>query len=97
MWGDGTAPHIVWFGESLEPSILERAYRAAEEADLFFIIGTSAVVQPAASLAGVAKDAGAMVVEINLESTPVTSMVDLSLKGPSGVILPELLKMIESA
>ncbi|VAX20700.1 NAD-dependent protein deacetylase of SIR2 family [hydrothermal vent metagenome] len=90
-------PHIVWFGESLEPSVLERAYKAAQEAEVFFIIGTSAVVQPSASLAGIAKDAGAMVVEINLESTPVTSLVDLSLKGPSGVILPELLKMIESA
>jgi len=95
--GGMVRPHIVWFGESLQPSILEKAYKAAEEAEVFFIIGTSAVVQPSASLAGIAKNAGAIVVEINLESTPVTSMVDLSLKGPSGVILPELLKMIESA
>jgi len=95
--GGMVRPHIVWFGESLQPSILERAYKAAEEAEVFFIIGTSAIVQPSASLAGIAKDAGAIVVEINLESTPVTGIVDISLKGPSGIILPKLLKMIESA
>lgn len=95
--GEMVRPHIVWFGESLEPSVLARAFKAAEEAELFFVIGTSAVVQPAASLAGIAKKSGALVVEINPESTPVTGMVDISLKGPSGEILPKLLKMIESA
>jgi NAD-dependent deacetylase len=90
-------PHIVWFGESLDPSILARAFKAAEESDLFFVIGTSALVQPAASLAGMAKQSGAIVIEINLESTPITEIVDVSLKGLSGEILPKLLKMIESA
>ncbi len=90
-------PHIVWFGESLEPAVLARAYKAAEEAEVFFVIGTAAVVQPAASLADIAKNSGAIVVEINPESTPITDIVDISLKGPSGEILPKLLKMIESA
>ncbi|VAX21307.1 NAD-dependent protein deacetylase of SIR2 family [hydrothermal vent metagenome] len=90
-------PHIVWFGESLDPSVLARAFKAAEESEVFFVIGTSALVQPSASLAGMAKKSGALVVEINLESTPITDIVDISLKGPSGEILPELLKMIESA
>lgn len=90
-------PHIVWFGESLAPSVLARAFKAAEQAELFFVIGTSSVVQPAASLAGMAKKSGALVVEINLESTPITDIVDISLQGPSGEVLPKLLEMIESA
>ena len=90
-------PHIVWFGESLDERVLSRALESSGNAELFFVIGTSALVQPAASLAGIAKGAGAVVVEVNLESTPITDMVDLSLQGPSGEILPELMNMIKSA
>ncbi len=88
-------PHIVWFGESLEEEVLMRSFNAAENCDLFIVVGTSSVVQPAASLAGMAKRNGALVIEINLENTPVSGMADATLLGPSGEILPKLLEIIE--
>ncbi|VAX24602.1 NAD-dependent protein deacetylase of SIR2 family [hydrothermal vent metagenome] len=87
-------PHIVWFGESLEPAILNRAFEGAEKCDLFFVIGTSGMVQPAASLAGVAKRGGATVIEINLEKTPLSYDVDATLLGLSGEALPEIEKIL---
>jgi len=83
-------PHIVWFGESLEADIIEAAFEAARSSDVFIVAGTSSLIQPAASLSHVAKDAGAFVIEINLEATPVSSMVDASIRGKSGEILPLL-------
>jgi NAD-dependent deacetylase len=82
-------PDIVWFGEPLP--VIEAAWRAAEQAELFLVAGTSALVQPAASLPLVAKKHGARLVEINLESTPLSRHVDLRLEGLSGEILPLLL------
>ncbi len=87
-------PHIVWFGESLPPAVLNRAFEAAEKCDLFFVIGTSGVVQPAASLAGAAKREGATVIEINLEKTPLSYDVDATLLGLSGEALPEIEKIL---
>lgn len=72
---------VVWFGEALSPSILDAAWRAASQSELFFSIGTSALVQPAASLSLVAKRSGAVLVEINLEPTPLSSEVDYFLEG----------------
>ncbi len=83
-------PDVVWFGEMLPQEILNSAFREAEEAEIFLSIGTSAVVQPAASLPLVAKRNGAYVVEINMESTPITSQVDETILGKSGEILPRL-------
>ncbi len=89
-------PHIVWFGESLEQSVLQRAFDCANNAEVFLVIGTSALVQPAASLAGMAKQNGAIVIEVNIESTPITDEVDASLNGPSGEILPKLVEAIKT-
>ncbi len=83
-------PHIVWFGESLEEAVLERCFGAFEYCDVALIIGTSGVVQPAASLAGMARRNGAFVIEINPDATPNTGLVDLALNGPAGTILPQL-------
>jgi NAD-dependent deacetylase len=69
---------------------LNDAFAAAEAADLFLSIGTSAVVHPAASLPEIAKASGAFLIEINIEPTALTPIVDLFLEGPSGKILPEL-------
>ena len=85
-------PHIVWFGESLEPDVLQKAFDASRACDLFIVAGTSAVVQPAASLAGMAADAGAFVIEVNLDETPITNIVSAHLHGKSGEILPLLLE-----
>jgi NAD-dependent deacetylase len=63
---------------------------------VFFSIGTSGIIQPAASLAYAAKNRGAIIVEINAEETPLTPKVDYFFKGKSGAILPELVKVVWS-
>ncbi len=80
-------PHVVWFGESLDRNILETAFRRAQQADIFFVVGTSGVVQPAASLPYMAKENGALLVEINIERTPISSIVDefISAKATEGM------------
>jgi len=87
-------PDVVWFGESLPREQLEAAVEAARTCDVFFSIGTSGVVQPAASLAHAARNRGAVVVEINAEQTPLTPKADFFLQGKSGEILPELVKEV---
>ncbi|MGH7206173.1 MAG: SIR2 family NAD-dependent protein deacylase [Nitrospiraceae bacterium] len=84
-------PHIVWFGESLATEDLDRSYEALGRCEVLLIIGTSGVVYPAASFAPVAKAAGAFVVEINLDATPNTEVVDVSLQGRAQDVVPELL------
>ena len=84
-------PDVVWFGESLPPEALNAAWEAAGHCELFFSIGTSGVVEPAASLPNLALQSGAVVVEINPHPTPLTRLASYSLRGPSGVLLPELL------
>lgn len=85
-------PDVVWFGESLPPEALQTALTAAETCDLFLSVGTSALVQPAASLPLVARRHGATVAEINLEPTPLTGEVDVAWHGPAGQLLPALLQ-----
>ncbi|HET8580642.1 MAG TPA: NAD-dependent deacylase, partial [Nitrospiraceae bacterium] len=82
-------PHIVWFGESLATEDLDRSYEALRRCEVLLIIGTSGVVYPAASFAPVAKAAGAFVVEINLDATPNTEVVDISLQGRARDVVPE--------
>lgn len=83
-------PDVVWFGENLPPEALEAAREAVEHCELFFTIGTSGIVEPAASLPSLALQAGAVVVEINPQTTPQTRLASYILRGPSGVLLPEL-------
>jgi NAD-dependent deacetylase len=83
-------PHVVWFGESLEPGVLAAAYRAAESCQLMLVIGTSAVVQPAASLPVMARDRGAYLIEINTERTPLSPWADEVILGPAAEELPKL-------
>jgi NAD-dependent deacetylase len=83
-------PDVVWFGESLPREQLEAAVEAARSCEVFFSIGTSGVVQPAASLAFAAHNRGALVVEINAEPTPLTSKANFVFHGKSGEILPQL-------
>ena len=83
-------PGVVWFGEALDPAVIDAAVRAVEAATVCLVIGTSSLVYPAAGLPSLAKRAGATVVEINLEPTPLTSLADIVLRGPAGVVLPAL-------
>lgn len=85
-------PDVVWFGESLPLDTITAAHKAALEAQAFFSIGTSGLVEPAASLAHTARQNGAIVIEINLDPTPLTPHVDFALHGKSGEILPQLVK-----
>ena len=85
-------PGVVWFGEGLPQRVWDNAQQAAENADVLLVIGTSAVVYPAASLVPLAKAAGARVIEINVDETPLSSSVDVSLRGPSGEVLPQLIR-----
>ncbi len=87
-------PDVVWFGESLPVLELQHAAHAARDCQVFFSIGTSGVVQPAASLAYAAGKNGATVVEINAEASALTSSADFSLRGKSGEILPDLIKAV---
>jgi len=84
-------PHIVWFGESLFPSDLARCASALQSCEVLLVIGTSGLVYPAAGFTTVAKEAGAFVAEINLEPTPQSGLVDLSLQGRARDIVPLLL------
>jgi len=83
-------PHVVWFGESLDSRILDEAFRRCSACQVLFVIGTSAVVHPAAALPLAAAEAGAVIVEINPEPTPLTRTADFSFRGQSGVLLPRL-------
>ena len=83
-------PGVVWFGESLPEEVLYRAFEAASSADCMLVIGTSGIVQPAASLAARAKGAGAFVAEINPEATPLSDIMDARLPGKAAELMPRL-------
>jgi NAD-dependent deacetylase len=84
-------PDVTWFGEMLPARAVEQAVTAARSAEVVLVIGTSSVVYPAAALPEMARAAGAFVVEINTEPTPLTASADVSLRGPAAEILPALL------
>lgn len=88
--GGPLRPDVVWFGESLPWDALEAAQAAAANCEVFFSIGTSALVEPAASLPLIALRSGACVVEINPQSTPLTRLATYFLPYPAGVVLPAL-------
>jgi NAD-dependent protein deacetylase/lipoamidase len=85
-------PDVVWFGEALPRAELEAAVQVARACELFLSIGTSGIVQPAASLAYAAHNRGAALVEINPDPTPLTPKIDFYLQGKSGELLPELVR-----
>ena len=87
-------PDIVWFQEMLPEDVWEAAALATATCDVLLVVGTSAVVYPAAGLIPAAKRAGAAVIEINLAETDASSGVDVGLYGKSGEILPELVNRL---
>jgi NAD-dependent deacetylase len=84
-------PDVVWFGEMLPEDVFVEAHKKTFQCDLFFSIGTSAIVYPAAGLPIAAKQRGAYLVEINVQETELSTYADEVLLGPSGEILPRLL------
>jgi len=87
-------PDVIWFGEALPEEVLSASFAIARQAEVFLVVGTSAVVHPAASLPIEAKSSNAYVVEINAEPTVISNYVDESILGKSGQILPELVSRI---
>ena len=87
-------PNVVWFGESLPAAALAQAFDAARSCELFLSVGTSGLVQPAASLPFEARRSGAVIVEVNPVETPLSRRADYALRGRAGEVLPAL---IESA
>lgn len=83
-------PNVVWFGEIIPMLVIDRSLKAIEECEVMLIIGTSGIVEPAASMGLVAKQTGKTVIEINLEYTPNSPLFDLTILGKSGEILPLL-------
>ncbi len=83
-------PDVVWFGEPLPYKALIKARAYAESSEVCFVIGTSGVVQPAASIPLIAKENGALVIEVNREKTILSEYLDYSFLGDASEILPEL-------
>ena len=85
-------PDVVWFGEYLPEDQFLGGEKAAISSDVFFVVGTSAVVFPAAGLVYTAKQSGATIVEVNIEETPLSSIANYSFFGKAGEILPGILE-----
>ncbi|AOY59956.1 MULTISPECIES: SIR2 family NAD-dependent protein deacylase [Desulfococcus] len=89
-------PDWVFFGEAIPPEALRRSRQLAAECDLMLVVGTSAVVHPAAYMPVIARDAGALVIEINPERTPLTGVVsDYLIKGGAGEVMNALISELE--
>lgn len=95
--GDGAIlrPDVVWFGEALPVEAVRVASEVASECDLFLSVGTSSVVYPAASFIQEAARRGARTAEVNLEVTPISGMVGLSIRGKAGDVLPRVVGAME--
>lgn len=87
-------PDIVWFHEALPADVWRQAGRAAGLCDCFLVVGTSAVVYPAAGLVGLARQRGARIIEVNLEASAVSTLVDVHLRGKAGHLLPQLVERL---
>ena len=93
--GGNIRPNVVWFGEMLPVAALNNAELAAEACDIFFTIGTSTEVYPAASLPLMAQRNGAFVVEVNPNQTSFSKKADVQLAYPSGIAMPEIVRILK--
>lgn len=95
--GELIRPDVVWFGELLDEMVLGRAFDLARACDAMLVVGTSGVVQPAASLPILARQAQAFLVDVNPEPDEIAALADVFLQGPGGEVLPRLLAAMEEA
>ncbi len=95
--GGNLRPGVVWFGEAIPEDALNRSLAAASICDLYFSIGTSSLVWPAAGLAETARATGAKIVEVNPNATPLSDMTDFCFNDTAGTVLPELLSRLRGA
>ena len=90
-------PDCVFFGEMIPPHLLIRSEQIASQCDVMLVVGTSAIVQPAAMIPVIAKRSGATVIEINAESTPLTDVVsDYSITGKAGDIMTGIIHQLDT-
>jgi len=95
--GEILRPDVVWFGESIPSSYLEKAYDVIDRCDTLLVVGTSGAVYPVASFPENAKMKGSFVIEVNIEPTPISQIADVSLFGKSGDILPEIVQKLRAS
>ena len=95
LCGSPLRPDVVWFGEMLPESAVERAWRLAGECDVLLVVGTSGSVWPAAELPHVAAAAGARVVEVNPEPSELTPLAAAFLQGAAGPVLSSLAAAVQ--
>jgi NAD-dependent deacetylase len=87
-------PDVVWFGEFLPQDEFNASESAAQRADVFFLLGTSGIVYPAASIPRLARQSGAFLVEINTERTPASDIADVTVLGTTGTVLPQIVGIL---
>ncbi len=92
--GSYVRPDVVWFHEPLPKYEMEKAIEVSSRCDVFIVAGTSAIVYPAAELPIVAKNTGAYVIEINIEKTLISTQMDITILGKTGIVLPKLTESI---
>lgn len=84
-------PSVVWFGEGLPQDVWQRAEQLCQQCDVLLVVGTSAVVYPAAGLINIAHDAGAAIILVNTQPSEASHVADCELLGPAGEIVPAVL------
>lgn len=92
--GGPVRPGVVWFGEAIDETAIQRATDAAKRCDVFLSVGTSAAVQPAAGLADLARESGARIAEINPDATALSNRVDWTLRDSAARALPTLVERL---
>jgi len=85
-------PGVVWFGEIIDPRVMESSEREAADCEVLLVIGTAGVVYPAAGLVAVARDSGALVAEFNIEPSGVSRWVDVFIPGSAADTLPRIVR-----
>lgn len=92
LCGNALRPHVVQFGEPIDPEVLSAAFSVSRQAELFLVVGTSGVVSPASQMPLLALLNGAKVVEINPAPTVLTPYMSLSIRGKAAEVLPRFWK-----
>ena len=87
-------PEVVWFGEGLPPDALNAAQQLSTTCDAMLIVGTSGVVYPAAAMPMIAREAGAVVIDVNPQRDALSQVADVFLRGPGGEVLPDLVAAV---
>jgi NAD-dependent deacetylase len=92
--GDYLRPGVVWFGEAIPDHALHASFAAAADCEVFMSIGTSSLVYPAAGLADIARESGAVTIEVNPSPTGQSDAYTASLRGNAGAVLPKLVESL---